>query len=105
MTRTEYLLTCLAEECIETAQRATKAIRFGINEVQAGQQFDNAERICLEYNDIQAVMEVLGEELGWMPEQRLPHLIKRKKEKLKEWMAYSEKMGALTEKGEGNASL
>ena len=31
MTREEHLLTIVAEECAEVAQRATKALRFGSN--------------------------------------------------------------------------
>jgi hypothetical protein len=61
MTKTENLLTILAEECAETAQRVSKAIRFTLDEIQPNQEEDltNAERIVYEFNDIVAVMEVL----------------------------------------------
>ena len=60
MTRTQYLLTCLAEECAEVAQRASKAARFGIDEVQPGQDLDNGERLEQEFNDLVAVARLLG---------------------------------------------
>lgn len=34
--RPTMLLVLLAEECVEVAQRATKAIRFGLGEIQEG---------------------------------------------------------------------
>jgi hypothetical protein len=37
MTREQHLLTILAEECGEVVQRASKAIRFGLDESQPGQ--------------------------------------------------------------------
>lgn len=45
MNKVEYLLACLAEEAVEVAQRATKAMRFGCNEVQPGQPLCNVQRI------------------------------------------------------------
>lgn len=99
MTKIEHLLTCLAEECMETAQRASKAIRFGINEIQSGQPLDNSDRIVLELNDILAVAELLAEENAITSEFRIQKFIDGKKEKLRSWMAYSEKMGSLAEHG------
>lgn len=48
MTETEHRLVKLAEECNEVAQRCTKAIRFGLLEVQEGQQYHNKARIRVE---------------------------------------------------------
>jgi hypothetical protein len=59
MNRTEHLLTCAAEECNEVAQRVSKALRFGLLEVQPGQPLTNAERIIQEFHDLFAVMEML----------------------------------------------
>ena len=55
MVRREHLLTCLAEECTEVGQRVTKALRFGLAEVQAGQTLTNRQRIAEEYRDLVAV--------------------------------------------------
>ena len=52
MTRTEYLLVVLAEECAEVAHAASKAIRFGLTDV-------NVRKIVEEYYDIIAVFELL----------------------------------------------
>lgn len=53
------LLECLAEECAEVIQRATKALRFGLEEVQPGQPLTNSERISQEVGDLLAVLERL----------------------------------------------
>ncbi len=94
MNRTELLLTLLNEECVETAQRVTKALRFTLDEVQTGQSLSNAERIVYEFNDILAVMEVLEEE-GILKNVRDPEMIEKKKDKIKKYIEYSKKMGVL----------
>jgi len=96
MTRTELLLTILAEECVETAQRASKAIRFTLDEVQEGQELSNAQRIVYEFNDIFAVMQMLFEE-GLIHRTLDYTAINAKKAKIEKWLDYSQKMGALTE--------
>lgn len=55
------LLTILIEECMEVAQRATKMLRFGVNEVQPGQDLDNAERLSVEVGDLLAVIRLCTE--------------------------------------------
>lgn len=62
MTRQELLLTQLAEECAEVAQRVSKALRFGLEEIQPGQSLNNAERIVEELIDLQAVWRMLQNE-------------------------------------------
>jgi NTP pyrophosphatase (non-canonical NTP hydrolase) len=62
MTRTEHLLTILAEECAEVAQRVSKSLRFGLAEVQPGQLLTNAERIEAELTDLLAAVGMLIEE-------------------------------------------
>jgi hypothetical protein len=46
------LLTVLIEELAEAAQRATKLLRFGRDEIQPGQLLTNAERLANELGDI-----------------------------------------------------
>lgn len=60
MTYTEYLLVCLAEECAEVGQRATKALRFGLREKQPGQSENNARRLLGEIDDVNLIVELLG---------------------------------------------
>jgi NTP pyrophosphatase (non-canonical NTP hydrolase) len=62
VTRTEHLLSCLAEECNEVAQRVSKALRFGLSEVQKGQDRTNAQRVVDEFIDLLSVMTVLHRE-------------------------------------------
>lgn len=60
--REKYLLDCLAEEASEVAIRASKAIRFGLQEIQPGQVYTNAARLRDELNDLLAVAEMLNAE-------------------------------------------
>lgn len=62
MTRTEHLLCILAEECVEVAHRVSKALRFGLGEVQPGQSATNADRIEAEVADMLAAVQMLVEE-------------------------------------------
>lgn len=97
MNRTEHLLTILNEECNETAQRGSKAIRFGLREIQKDQPFTNAERIVYEFNDIMAVMELLLDE-GSIQKIIDRDAIEKKKEKIKKYMDYSVQCGTMEEK-------
>lgn len=94
MTREEHLLTILIEECNETAQRATKALRFGLSEIQPEQPLTNAERVVYEFNDIVATMEML------MTDKSLPYVFDHpsilvKKQKVEKYLAYSSELGTL----------
>lgn len=60
MTKEQALLSILSEECAECAQRAIKAVRFGMEEVQEGHSLNNFDRIVLELADVVAVAEMLG---------------------------------------------
>ncbi len=66
LNRTEYLLVKLAEECGEVAQRATKALTFGVHEIQKDQPHTNSERIMQEMVDLAAVVGMLQDE-GVLP--------------------------------------
>lgn len=88
LSRPDYLLSCLTEECCETGQRATKAMRFGLREIQQGVLVDNATRLLIEYAGLVAVVEVLQSE-GHLPHLNLIPLIEDKKLKLEHWWQYS----------------
>lgn len=60
MTRQDHLLTIAAEECMETAKRITKALRFGMDDIQPGQDMNNAKRIMQEYVDLVVAMGMLA---------------------------------------------
>jgi len=95
MTYTEHLLTILAEECAEVAQRASKALRFGLEEIQPGQTLTNAQRIMEEYDDLRAVVELCSVR-GMMP---MPDdwRVKAKQQKIDQYLRYSQQQGTLTE--------
>jgi hypothetical protein len=61
LTKKDYLLVLIMEECAEVAHRAAKALRFGLTEVQNGQVEDNAERLMHEIIDLDTVIEYLVE--------------------------------------------
>lgn len=96
MNKTEHLLTILAEECVETAQRATKAMRFKLDETQEGHHMTNAQRLVYEFNDIMAVMEELKEH-GLIENIIDREMIDYKKQKMRKYLAYSESLGTLNQ--------
>lgn len=97
MNRQEHLLTCLAEECAEVAQRVSKALRFGLAEVQPGQPLDNAERIVEEVRDLWAVVEILQDE-GALPIIGISTKdVNAKRDKIERFMSISLKNGVLAE--------
>lgn len=63
MTKLEHILTIIAEECNEVAQRATKALRFGLLNIEEGQNLNNLARISKEYIDLVATLEMLDMEM------------------------------------------
>lgn len=95
MTRTEYLLTKLAEECCEVAQRATKAQCFGISEIQPTQGYTNAERIMDELVDVRVIVLMLQED-GILPQADCSEeTLARKRAKVERFMEYSRQCGTL----------
>jgi NTP pyrophosphatase (non-canonical NTP hydrolase) len=55
----DELLKILIEECAEVIQRATKAQRFGLAEVQPGQDLSNAQRLAQEIGDVKCMVDRL----------------------------------------------
>jgi hypothetical protein len=95
MTRTEHLLWCLSEECSEVAQRASKAARFGLSEIQEGQSLNNSERIWQEFADLLAVYHMMVDD-GLV--DKVIHngpLMMAKKEKVEKYLRYSAERGTL----------
>ena len=98
MNRTEHLLSCLAEECCEVGQRVSKALRFGLAEVQAGQPLNNADRIVEELVDLWSVAVMLAEE-GVLPPAHLwptGNQQEAKRAKIEKFMAISRDQGVLS---------
>lgn len=95
MTRTEHLLSIVAEECAEVAQQCSKALRFGLTEVQPGQPLNNAQRIAYEYADLVAAMILLSRECDGI----LPNIgdenLEVKRSKIEHYLEYSRIVGCL----------
>lgn len=91
MNRLQYLLAKLAEECSETTQRCTKALCFGIEEVQPGHTEDNRRRLEREFGEAVAVFEMLGFTIH--EEDKVAKVAK-----VEHFMKYSRELGILTDK-------
>ncbi len=91
---TEHLLVTLMEECDEISQRASKALRFGLTEVQPTEtggdgSTDNQMRIAQEVDDLLGVCELLGIEYGNR------EAINAKINKVRHFMNYARERGVL----------
>lgn len=89
----EYLLDCLGEEGCEVSVRASKAIRFGLIEIQPGQTEDNKRRLEREVADVIGVARMLG--LHIREEDIVQKIVKVQK-----FMDYSREVGVLEMRGE-----
>jgi len=104
MNMEQYILVSIMEECDEISQRCAKALRFGTDEVQSGQAFNNIQRIGLEFNDLMGAVTSWNEYQRGMHEGNLgeerciknvKHLIDAKTEKMVKWMKYAVDAGTL----------
>jgi hypothetical protein len=104
MNERQYLLIKLIEECAEVAQRATKALTFGLYEKQAqgpsetktgAAELNNNERLAQEFDDLIAVSEMLNEHLAIRLSTRDERAKEAKKDKIRKYMAYSREIGTL----------
>jgi hypothetical protein len=93
MTQEQFYLTLIAEECAEVAQRCSKAIRFGLDEVQKGQDLTNRERLLLEFNDLVTVMQMTFNTK--LSNLLLPDHIDEKHEKVLKYIEYSKSLNKL----------
>lgn len=101
MTAEQYLLGVLGEECAELAKIASKASRFGTDDVKPGLPEDktNAVRMVEEYADLIAVFAMVASTNPYMREviEKRPHyvtkLIDAKKTKVEEMMKISRQKG------------
>lgn len=104
MSEQEHLLVCLAEECAEVQQRITKALRFGLMEIQArgpsisdneDADMTNRDRIMYEMADLQSVFRQLVD-YGILPapvpeDWEAAHV--KKKAKVAKYLQYAIKIG------------
>jgi hypothetical protein len=93
----EHLLTTLAEECNEVAKDVSKALRFGVQDIEPGKTMTNSDRIVAELVEVMAMAEML-EEAGViaMPKQpEMRSLMTAKKVRVQRFMEYARQKGTL----------
>lgn len=97
MNREQHLLILLMEECAEVSQRASKALRFGLHEIQKGQDQTNAQRLLNEMIDVSAVsLELVHiSAIKNVPLVEWQELVKQKQQRIHEFMKYSHDLGIL----------
>lgn len=97
MTEEQYLLTRLGEECAEVIQRCSKAISYGLLEVQEGQKLTNERRLLDELNDLLGVWTLLCEKeiLKTQTENQVDKAVTAKINKILKYMKYSKDRGIL----------
>lgn len=83
--REREILNIIIEECAEVQHRACKALRFGLSEVQPGQDLTNAARLSDEIGDLGAILDLADDE-GVISEDRVLAARSAKREKLKIFM-------------------
>lgn len=94
MTRKEHLLLIMSEECSEVSHRISKALRFGLDEIQPGQEFTNAERIMRELGDLIAIYEMLRYDEKVLDKFNF-EMVSLKREKVEKFLKLSQKLGTL----------
>lgn len=99
MTKAEYLLTCLIEECAEVQQDVTKSIRFGLADRYPADAPTNQEKLMVEILHVLAVVELLEQDevLDAVDADLYNKILEDKKKKTKRWMRYSRECGTLEE--------
>jgi hypothetical protein len=104
MNRIEHLIVIVAEECAELAQRASKAQRFGMSEVEPGKTESNARRLFNELMDLRGAIELLALEPDAAELLQLlqcpvlmSQLIDFKRTKIETFLEYSRQVGTLQE--------
>jgi hypothetical protein len=82
---TKEILTILSEECAEAIIEVSKCMRFGPDQILAGQDLTNIQRLQKELGDVQAMIELLTNKQIGITIQGLKKGKKAKFEKLSIW--------------------
>lgn len=106
MNITEHLLFKVAEECAETAQRASKAARFGMEQVQrhlddkSWQNPDlltNRQRLYEEFIDLCATMQMLDFVLPDIHNAGDLIILQERHQRIVKYLDFSREHGTLTD--------
>ena len=95
MTKNEYLLICLVEECGEVVQAATKALRFGLEDINPCTGETNKSAIQKELNDIAAIVTMLRRDN--IIDDNFTKSPTEKIKKVEKWMQYSKDKNVIKE--------
>jgi len=90
-TKAEYLLQCLAEECIDVAHAISRCQRFGLNVKQAGINSTCKEQLAMEVSGMLAIVELICEE----PELALADVFSESDDKREQAMVDKKKSAVL----------
>ena len=95
MSLRQFYLLKLAEECNEVAQRCSKQMQFGRDEIEPGQNLTNEERLRNEINDLMAVVDILENirEVNFMQPENMEEIAEAKREKIAKYLKYSQELG------------
>lgn len=96
MNKLQYFLCKLAEEASEVSQIALKTQQFGLLERHPQMKENNLQRIHLELDDLNAIIDVLNENYSFEYSPNSEN-IKNKKEKLNKYLRYSINLGMVYE--------
>ena len=94
-TRNDYILQCLAEECMEVGQRISKSLRFGSTEVQPNTLYNNITRISAEVNDLLGMIDLSHQEIPGFA--IVEEQLEAKKVKFEKFFEYSKSLGIIEE--------
>jgi NTP pyrophosphatase (non-canonical NTP hydrolase) len=109
MTRDEHILKVAEEECCEVAQRISKALRFGMLEVQPTNDglhptgnstnprgLNNRDRIRQELGDLLGALDMAGViNLSYIGDAELRDYGHQKIRKVEQYLVYSKSVGTL----------
>lgn len=79
------VLTILQEECAEVIVDISKCMRFGPDQIMAGQELTNLQRLEKELGDVEAMIELLQDLKVGITKQGTFNAKLKKFEKLKQW--------------------
>ena len=105
MTRHEHLMIRAIEECNELAQRLSKALIFGMDQIQQDpgdkpeenpDRLTNRERIYQEYYDLRAVLGMCMID-AWRNDAQSADAERRKCEKVRRYLLRSKECGTLSD--------
>lgn len=103
MNAEEHLLCCLGEECAEVAQRVSKALRFGLGDVQPGQELTNKERLGQEIADLEALL-FMCRQANLIPSAPKFSEIEAKRAKVLKFMTYARTLSTLRDEVPAHAT-